>query len=129
VTRVPGNGPQITVQDVAAYLDDLVKRDQFRDIDIPGVVTIVNGLQVEHGRPLNTVAAAVDCTLETIRAAARAGAQPLVVHHGVNPQNVRLATAYREALTEHGIALSAPTDRSTRTRTSATPSGTSEPSV
>jgi putative NIF3 family GTP cyclohydrolase 1 type 2 len=68
-------------------------------------VTIVNGLQVAHDAPVSRVAVAVDCTFETIQAAAAAGAQLLVVHHGINPQDEGNASRYREALRAHRLSL------------------------
>lgn len=42
-----------------------------------------NGLQVESKRPVRVVAAAVDASLASFDAAARAGADLLIVHHGL----------------------------------------------
>jgi dinuclear metal center YbgI/SA1388 family protein len=42
-----------------------------------------NGLQVESRRPVRVVAAAVDASLATFEAAVRAGADLLIVHHGL----------------------------------------------
>ncbi len=43
----------------------------------------LNGLQYEGVRPVATICAAVDATLEAVEAAASAGAELLLVHHGL----------------------------------------------
>src|SRR5688500_13864858 len=43
----------------------------------------VNGLQVENCGSIHRIAAAVDASLSTIRLAIKAGADLLIVHHGL----------------------------------------------
>ncbi len=43
----------------------------------------LNGLQYEGVRPVATICAAVDATMEAVEAAASAGAELLLVHHGL----------------------------------------------
>lgn len=52
--------------------------ERFRDYD-----RARNGLQVESRGPVRKIAAAVDCTLATVRLTAAAGANLMVVHHGL----------------------------------------------
>lgn len=49
----------------------------------PDYPAALNGVQVDHRGPVNTIAAAVDCSARTIQAAADAGANLLLVHHGL----------------------------------------------
>lgn len=50
---------------------------------IPDYPPALNGLQVDSGRDVSRVAAAVDCSVRTITAARDAGADMLIVHHGL----------------------------------------------
>jgi dinuclear metal center YbgI/SA1388 family protein len=66
------------LSELAAWLDDFLA---VRDIrDWPGAV---NGLQVENSGTVTRVAAAVDACQAVIDAAATAGADLLLVHHGL----------------------------------------------
>jgi dinuclear metal center YbgI/SA1388 family protein len=67
-----------TLATVAAHLDALL-----RIPETPDYRPALNGVQVEHTGPIVTVAAAVDCSSRTIRGAADAGANLLIVHHGL----------------------------------------------
>ncbi|MBL9138193.1 MAG: Nif3-like dinuclear metal center hexameric protein [Verrucomicrobiales bacterium] len=58
--------------------DHLLKTDQFRDWD-----GALNGLQVQNSGRVSRIAAAVDARATTIRMAADAGADLLIVHHGL----------------------------------------------
>lgn len=76
---------------------------------VPDYPTALNGLQVESDRPVTRVAAAVDASLATIRAAAAAGAELLLVHHGLfwdgnQPVTGRRYRRIRAAL-EAGLAV------------------------
>lgn len=51
--------------------------------DHPDYPTALNGLQVEGSPEVSTIATAVDASLDSIRAAARLGADLLIVHHGL----------------------------------------------
>lgn len=84
------------------YLDGYLKIATIPDKSL-------NGLQVE-GRPrIERAAFAVDASLETIRAASRAGADILVVHHGLFwSRNERITGVMRKrigALVESGLSL------------------------
>lgn len=62
--------------ELTAYLD--------RYLNVPGIRDVSNnGLQVQGERDLHTVAFAVDACVEAIERAGAAGAQMLVVHHGL----------------------------------------------
>jgi dinuclear metal center YbgI/SA1388 family protein len=63
---------------IVRYCDRALKTDQFNDW--PGAV---NGLQVENDGRVTKIAAAVDGSTATINAAARLGADLLIVHHGL----------------------------------------------
>ncbi len=63
---------------IASHLDELL--DVARTPDYPPAL---NGVQVEHAGPVRRIAAAVDCSQRTIEAAAAAGANLLLVHHGL----------------------------------------------
>ena len=91
-------------RDIAAWIDDLLSVDEIEDY--PGVL---NGLQVEGARPVRLVGAAVDACLASIEAAADAGCDMLLVHHGLfwgGPQRVT-GPAYRrlKALFDADLAL------------------------
>ncbi|MCE9602193.1 MAG: Nif3-like dinuclear metal center hexameric protein [Gemmatimonadetes bacterium] len=63
---------------IAAHLDALL------DIaGTPDYPAALNGIQVAHRGPVRRIAAAVDCSQRTIDAAAAAGANLLLVHHGL----------------------------------------------
>lgn len=65
--------------ELAAYLDELLQVDLCARAD-----RSLNGLQVGRSRrPIAKVALAVDASAETIRRAAGAGADLLLVHHGL----------------------------------------------
>lgn len=63
---------------VAEHLDTLL-----RTADIPDYAGALNGIQVEHRGPITRCALAVDASLRTIDGAVAAGANLLVVHHGL----------------------------------------------
>ncbi len=62
---------------IARLLDEELRTAAFRDRSN-------NGLQIENDGPVTRLAVAVDASLETFDAAARAGAQMLIVHHGLS---------------------------------------------
>ncbi len=70
--------PACDLQKLAASADKLLDTKSFTDW--PGAV---NGLQVEKRGPVTKIAAAVDGSLTTIRKARAAGADLLIVHHGL----------------------------------------------
>ena len=63
---------------IAAYLDGVL-----RVHDTPDYPQALNGVQVEHRGPVQKIAAAVDTSTRTIRGAIDAGANLLLVHHGL----------------------------------------------
>lgn len=63
---------------IVGYADRILGTAEF--LDYPGAV---NGLQVENSGRVTRIAAAVDGSLATVRLAIEAGANLLVVHHGL----------------------------------------------
>jgi dinuclear metal center YbgI/SA1388 family protein len=63
---------------VAEHLDITLRTSEIPDY--PGAL---NGVQVEHGGPVHRCAVAVDASLRTIQGAIDAGANLLIVHHGL----------------------------------------------
>ncbi len=68
----------VPLSDIAAHLDALL-----RTADVPDYSGALNGIQVENHEPIRRVAVAVDASLATIDGAIDAGANLLVVHHGL----------------------------------------------
>src|SRR2546422_2015123 len=64
--------------DVTAYLDDYL-----RVREVPDAPQALNGLQLANGGEITRVAAAVDLCEATVRLAAEARADLLLVHHGL----------------------------------------------
>ncbi|MBI3504569.1 MAG: Nif3-like dinuclear metal center hexameric protein [Proteobacteria bacterium] len=77
--------------------------------DVPDYPPALNGLQVDHRGPVTRIAAAVDGSARTIAAAAAAGANLLVVHHGLFWSGVQPVTgpmyARLRMLFDHDIAV------------------------
>jgi dinuclear metal center YbgI/SA1388 family protein len=92
----------ITRSRLVDYLDDYLKVSSIPDRSL-------NGLQVEGRSRIERAAFAVDASLDTIRAAARAKADILVVHHGLFwSRNERITGVMRKrigALVESGLSL------------------------
>jgi dinuclear metal center YbgI/SA1388 family protein len=65
-------------QDLAAYTDELLNT-----ASTPDYPYAVNGLQLENRAPIRAIAAAVDFSTRAIQGAAEAGANFLIVHHGM----------------------------------------------
>lgn len=99
----PGPGGTTVSRDaIVAWLDEYLEVGAWRD-------KALNGLQVEGSETVTTVATAVDAALATFAMAKEAGAELLLVHHGlfwgsvepvVGPLRERLA-----ALLEAGLSL------------------------
>jgi len=68
----------VSLSSLTAHCDKLL-----RIADIPDYDGAVNGLQVERRGPVRTIAAAVDASEATLRMADEAGADLLLVHHGL----------------------------------------------
>lgn len=67
-----------SLKQIVSYCDRLLRTDQVRDYE-----GAVNGLQAENRGRVTRIAAAVDGSLATVRLAARARADLLLVHHGL----------------------------------------------
>jgi dinuclear metal center YbgI/SA1388 family protein len=67
----------MTCHEIAALLDAELALGAYKDVSN-------NGLQVENQGPITKVATAVDASIETFEAAAAAGAQLVIVHHGLS---------------------------------------------
>lgn len=93
-----------TASDVALYLDDLLSTAQY-----PDYPSALNGLQLQHRGPLRRVATAVDFSVATIKATIAAGANLLVLHHGMYWGGLQrlVGPAYDKLrlLLEHDIAV------------------------
>jgi dinuclear metal center YbgI/SA1388 family protein len=63
---------------IAAHLDELL-----RVRETPDYPPALNGVQVEHRGPVVKIAAAVDTSARAIRGAVAAGANMMLVHHGL----------------------------------------------
>jgi len=66
------------LQEIVAFLDT-----ELRIGEIPDYSGAVNGLQLENGGTVTRVAAAVDASLPVVEEAVAAGANLLLVHHGM----------------------------------------------
>jgi len=73
-----GDSPMTSLTRIAADLDALLKT-----AEIPDYPQAINGIQVESDADIVKVAAAVDLRERTIRLALDAGANLLLVHHGL----------------------------------------------
>lgn len=90
--------------EIATYLDEVL-----RTAEVPDYPGAVNGLQLASSRQIERVAAAVDFSGTVTRKAVAAGAQLLIVHHGMfwsAPQPI-IGWRYETlaALIEHGVAV------------------------
>jgi dinuclear metal center YbgI/SA1388 family protein len=89
---------------IGTHLDTLL-----RTAEIPDYTGALNGIQVDHAGPVTHCAVAVDASRQTIAGAAAAGANLLIVHHGlywggVQPLRGRFYERVR-LLLEHDIAV------------------------
>jgi dinuclear metal center YbgI/SA1388 family protein len=69
---------ELLLAELSTYLDA-----HLRISDVPDYPTALNGVQVANRGPLRHVAVAVDASLRTIDGAIAAGANLLLVHHGI----------------------------------------------
>ena len=67
-----------TITQVVRWLDDFLQTDT-----TPDYTGAHNGLQVGHSGPVRRVAASVDASLRSVEQAVDAGANLLIVHHGL----------------------------------------------
>ncbi|MDB4916060.1 MAG: NGG1p interacting factor 3 protein [Gemmatimonadetes bacterium] len=93
-----------SLADVAGHLDTLL-----RVAEVPDYGGAHNGVQVENRAPIHRVAAAVDASLETINGSILAGANLLIVHHGLfwsgaQPLRGHIYERFRQLIT-HDIAV------------------------
>ena len=72
------SGPSIPLDTIAGHLDTLL-----RTAEVPDYPGALNGVQVEHLGPVRRCAVAVDASLRTIQGTIDAGANLLIVHHGL----------------------------------------------
>jgi dinuclear metal center YbgI/SA1388 family protein len=93
-----------TLETIANHLDTLLNTSAVPDY--PGAW---NGIQVEHRGPVRRCAVAVDASLRTIQGAVDAGANLLIVHHGLfwNPSRPLRGRFYDRTrlLVEHDVAV------------------------
>jgi dinuclear metal center YbgI/SA1388 family protein len=68
----------MNIHDLSAYIDEYLQIGQINDYP-----TAVNGLQVENSGRVTRLAAAVDASEASIRAAADRGCDVMLVHHGL----------------------------------------------
>ncbi|MDW8309059.1 MAG: Nif3-like dinuclear metal center hexameric protein [Verrucomicrobiales bacterium] len=68
----------VPLRTLVAHCDRILRTRQINDYD-----RAVNGLQVENRGQVTRIAAAVDANLATVRMAVEAGADLLLVHHGL----------------------------------------------
>lgn len=89
---------------IAAYCDELLST-----ATTPDYSPALNGVQVGHQGPVRRIAAAVDASMHTIRLAAEADANLLLVHHGLFWNGLRPITGSHErrlrTLFTHDIAV------------------------
>jgi dinuclear metal center YbgI/SA1388 family protein len=79
-----------SLQEIVSFLDR-----ELRTSEIPDYSGAVNGLQLENGGTVTRIAAAVDASLPVVEAAVAAGADLLLVHHGMFWQGTQpLTRAY-----------------------------------
>jgi dinuclear metal center YbgI/SA1388 family protein len=76
VTGVPSL--PATLETMVPWLDEVLLTETTPDYD-----GARNGLQVEHTGPVRRIAAAVDASLRSVELAVAAGANLLIVHHGL----------------------------------------------
>src|SRR5437899_4639145 len=70
--------PKASLSEIVQYCDRMLRTSETQDFD-----GAANGLQVENGGMVTRIAAAVDASLTTVRLAVAAGADLLIVHHGL----------------------------------------------
>ena len=70
--------PKLLLTTIASYCDRILRTNEVQDYD-----GAVNGLQVENRGVVTRLAATVDASLATVKLAIAAGADLLIVHHGL----------------------------------------------
>jgi len=96
--------PTARLAEIVKYCDRLLRNAEFNDWD-----GAVNGLQVENRGTVTRIAAAVDASLATVKLAAAARADLLIVHHGLfwNPSHPWTGARYSllRLLLENNLAV------------------------
>lgn len=94
----------VELAEIESHLDALLRASQ-----TPDYPQALNGVQVTHRGPVTKIAAAVDVSARTIRGAADAGANFLLVHHGLFWSGLQPLTGRHYSrvrlLLDHDIAL------------------------
>ena len=70
--------PKASLSAIVRHCDQLLRTSEIKDYD-----GAVNGLQAENHGTVTQIAATVDASLATVQMAVRAGADLLIVHHGL----------------------------------------------
>src|SRR5476651_2716866 len=70
--------PEVPLKTIIAHCDKILRTREIGDYD-----GAANGLQVENSGTITRIAATVDASLATVKLAAAAGADLLIVHHGL----------------------------------------------
>lgn len=111
LTRLACDTANVAIERMSVRALELAQRlDRLLSVDgHPEYAAAVNGLQVDHQGPVHGIAAAVDVSQRVIQGAADAGANFLVVHHGlfwggVQPIVGAVYARFRK-LFEHDMAL------------------------
>ncbi len=92
--------PTVALHDIVAYIDELLQVSKYTEEE-PS-----NGLMVDAGQPVMRIAAAVNTSFATIRGAAQAGAQLLLVHHTAWASiDLHLKDEKEDALRASGVSL------------------------
>ena len=95
---------KVSLAAIARYCDRLLRTAKVQDYD-----RAANGLQVENRGSVTRLAAAVDASLATVRLAAAAKADLLLVHHGLfwSPAHPWTGKRYEimRCLLEHNLAV------------------------
>jgi dinuclear metal center YbgI/SA1388 family protein len=90
--------------EIVKHCDGILRTSKIKDYD-----GAMNGLQVENSGAVTRIAAAVDATPQTVQLAVQAGANLLVVHHGLfwSPRQPWTGSNYKlvRALVRHDIAI------------------------
>ena len=96
--------PKALLKEIVKHCDRTLRIDAIEDYD-----GAVNGLQVENNGRVTRIAAAVDASLATVRLAAAAKADLLIVHHGLfwRPQQPWVGKKRKliGELVEHNLAV------------------------
>lgn len=99
----------LSLDRIARHLDEVL-----RTREIPDYPGALNGVQLDTDRPISRVAVGVDASQAVIAGAIAAGAELLVVHHGlfwggapriVGPMRARLKPAFDAGLAIYGAHL------------------------